>query len=149
MVMLKFNPKIYFYFKDTFCTSSILECVCVFLKSHVLDLCYAVFPVCLQTVIWDQVWNFPLETDQPSKGFGPFIILVIRFLNWGYSICIHKYKSKRFLFTNWTCTQICVYRLAFLYIIDWVLQAASCKTEVVVVAHAYNPAIRSRGKVDQ
>lgn len=50
MVMLKFNPQIQLYFKDTFCMHSILECVCVFLKSHAVDLCYAVFLVCLQTV---------------------------------------------------------------------------------------------------
>lgn len=35
MVMLKFNPKIYLYFKGTFCMYSILECDYVFLKSHV------------------------------------------------------------------------------------------------------------------
>lgn len=74
MVMLKFNPQIQLYIKDIFCMYSILECVCVFLKSHAVDLCYAVFLECLQIVNWDQVWNFPLETDQPSKGSGPFII---------------------------------------------------------------------------
>lgn len=50
MVMLKFNPQIQLYIKDTFCVYSILECVCVFFKSHAVDLCYAVFLVCLQTV---------------------------------------------------------------------------------------------------
>lgn len=110
---------------------------------------YTVLLVCLQTVIWDQVWNFPLETDQPSKGFGPFIILVLRFLNWGYSSESTNTKASSFyLPTGHAPKSVFITLLSYIYIIDWVLQAASCKTEVVVEAHTFNPAIRSRGEVD-